>query len=261
MPESVIPLPPVVIAPVVPAGAALVGAVALMFSGPVLSLLDVSNNLATFAWIPLDGKPRTTSPGSHREPSTSRPRSTTPSPAGRPARARPRSRPRWRRTPRCCCPRPRGRPGTRPATSCPSSSPAAPRPARPGSACWSRRSPRRGRPAGCQIPLDDAYASQWHARVFQRDGHWYVEDLGSTNGTKVNNVRVSQHVLADGDEVVVSVRDDGAAMPPGRLDEAAADGRLGVAASILGRVRQLGGTAAVESAPGGGTEVEMRVPR
>ncbi|HYI13344.1 MAG TPA: YfhO family protein [Thermoanaerobaculia bacterium] len=34
-------------------GAALLGAVALMFSGPVLSLLDVSNNLATLAWIPL----------------------------------------------------------------------------------------------------------------------------------------------------------------------------------------------------------------
>jgi hypothetical protein len=34
-------------------GAALVGAVALMCSGPVLSLLDVSNNLATLAWIPL----------------------------------------------------------------------------------------------------------------------------------------------------------------------------------------------------------------
>jgi hypothetical protein len=35
------------------AGAALVGATALMFSGPMLSLLDVSNNLATLAWIPL----------------------------------------------------------------------------------------------------------------------------------------------------------------------------------------------------------------
>jgi hypothetical protein len=34
-------------------GAAMVGAVALMFSGPVLSLLDVSNNYATLAWIPL----------------------------------------------------------------------------------------------------------------------------------------------------------------------------------------------------------------
>lgn len=34
-------------------GAALVGAAALMFCGPVLSLMDVSNNLATLAWIPL----------------------------------------------------------------------------------------------------------------------------------------------------------------------------------------------------------------
>ncbi|HEX8618944.1 MAG TPA: glycosyltransferase 87 family protein, partial [Thermoanaerobaculia bacterium] len=34
-------------------GAALAGAAALMFSGPVLSLLDVQNNLATLAWIPL----------------------------------------------------------------------------------------------------------------------------------------------------------------------------------------------------------------
>jgi uncharacterized membrane protein YfhO len=34
-------------------GAAILGAAALMFSGPVLSLLDVSNNLATLAWIPL----------------------------------------------------------------------------------------------------------------------------------------------------------------------------------------------------------------
>ena len=43
--------------------------------------------------------------------------------------------------------------------------------------------------------------------------------------------------------------------------QAAADGRLGVALSIEGRLRELGGTMAVESAPGAGTEVEMRVPR
>jgi len=64
-----------------------------------------------------------------------------------------------------------------------------------------------------------------------------------------------------GDEVVVSVRDDGAGMAAGRLAEARAEGRLGVAASIEGRLRDLGGTMAVESAPGAGTEVEMRVPR
>jgi hypothetical protein len=49
-----------------------------------------------------------------------------------------------------------------------------------------------GRAAGCQVALsDDTYASQLHARVFQREGETYVEDLGSTNGTYVNGVRVT----------------------------------------------------------------------
>jgi signal transduction histidine kinase len=49
-------------------------------------------------------------------------------------------------------------------------------------------------------------------------------------------------------------------MAPGRLDEAAADGRLGVAQSIRGRIRDLGGTTTIVSSPGLGTEVELRVP-
>jgi hypothetical protein len=36
-----------------PPGAAMIGAVALMLSGPTLSLLDISNNLATYVWLPL----------------------------------------------------------------------------------------------------------------------------------------------------------------------------------------------------------------
>jgi signal transduction histidine kinase len=64
----------------------------------------------------------------------------------------------------------------------------------------------------------------------------------------------------EGPELVVSVRDDGRGFEPVRLAEARADGRLGVASSIEGRVRDLGGTMAVESAPGAGTEVELRVP-
>jgi signal transduction histidine kinase len=64
----------------------------------------------------------------------------------------------------------------------------------------------------------------------------------------------------EGDELVVSVRDDGCGFSPARLAEARAEGRLGVASSIEGRVRDLGGTMAVESAPGAGTEIELRVP-
>jgi hypothetical protein len=43
-----------------------------------------------------------------------------------------------------------------------------------------------GRAAGCQVRVDDTYASQLHARIFQRDGELFVEDLGSTNGTYLN---------------------------------------------------------------------------
>ncbi|WP_308200111.1 MacS family sensor histidine kinase [Kibdelosporangium philippinense] len=64
-----------------------------------------------------------------------------------------------------------------------------------------------------------------------------------------------------GDEVVISVRDDGAGIPAGRLDQAASDGRMGVARSIRGRVADLGGTITLETAPGEGTEWEIRIPR
>lgn len=65
----------------------------------------------------------------------------------------------------------------------------------------------------------------------------------------------------EGDAVVVSVRDDGPGIPEGRLDAAAADGRLGVRSSIQGRIADVGGKVAIVSAPGQGTEVEIRVPR
>jgi signal transduction histidine kinase len=65
----------------------------------------------------------------------------------------------------------------------------------------------------------------------------------------------------EADTVTVTVRDDGPGFAPGRLEHAAALGRLGVAQSILGRVRDLGGDAGVRARPGEGTEVELRVPR
>ncbi len=64
-----------------------------------------------------------------------------------------------------------------------------------------------------------------------------------------------------GAQVVVTVRDEGPGIPDGRLDEAAAQGRLGVAQSIRGRVTDLGGTATLVTAPGQGTEWELVFPR
>ena len=45
----------------------------------------------------------------------------------------------------------------------------------------------------------------------------------------------------EGETVTVSVRDEGPGIPDGRLAEAAAQGRLGVAQSIRGRIADLGG--------------------
>jgi signal transduction histidine kinase len=63
------------------------------------------------------------------------------------------------------------------------------------------------------------------------------------------------------DVVIVTVRDDGPGIPEGRLAQAEGEGRLGVALSIRGRLRDMGGTAEVISVAGQGTEVELKVPR
>jgi pSer/pThr/pTyr-binding forkhead associated (FHA) protein len=48
-----------------------------------------------------------------------------------------------------------------------------------------------GRAPECDVRIDDTYASQQHARLFGKNGAWYVEDLGSTNGTFVNDQKLA----------------------------------------------------------------------
>ncbi len=47
-----------------------------------------------------------------------------------------------------------------------------------------------GRAPGCTLVLDDDYSSSKHARIFPQGGQWFVEDLGSTNGTFVGDERI-----------------------------------------------------------------------
>lgn len=96
-----------------------------------------------------------------------------------------------------------------------------------------------------------------------------VDELGAVARACLDNV--ARHVGAEepawvlvedlGTTVVVTVRDEGPGIPDGRLEEARAEGRLGVCESVQGRLRDLGGSAALFTGPGLGTEWELTVPR
>ena len=54
-----------------------------------------------------------------------------------------------------------------------------------------------GRNPECALVLDDDFASGRHAKIFHRDGAWFVEDLGSTNGTFVGSERLTGPVRVE----------------------------------------------------------------
>ena len=58
-----------------------------------------------------------------------------------------------------------------------------------------------GRLPGCTVQLSDNQSSRRHAEVRSNRDGFVVRDLGSTNGTWVNDVRITDHHLADGDEI------------------------------------------------------------
>ena len=60
-----------------------------------------------------------------------------------------------------------------------------------------------GRLAGSEVELQDPGASRRHAEIRRQDDGFVVADLGSTNGTLVNDSTISEHRLADGDRITI----------------------------------------------------------
>jgi len=127
----------------------------------------------------------------------------------------------------------------------------------------SRSSARDGPRVTLSTPGAAVYLSSARAR-----------EVEAAVSAALDNVRVHGGVGDDGrgarawilidmdrDDVLVSVRDDGPGIARGRLEEAQLAGRRGVAHSIQGRIRDIGGSVEVLSVASQGTEVEMRVPR
>lgn len=82
-----------------------------------------------------------------------------------------------------------------------------------------------GRAADNAIRLNDPLVSAYHARVSYAGGQWMVEDLGSRNGTRVNQVSVEGvMVLAEGDVLRIggSSLEFAASAPPADRGPAAA---------------------------------------
>lgn len=61
-----------------------------------------------------------------------------------------------------------------------------------------------GRSKNSDIVLSDAYVSSAHARIYRVATDFFIEDMGSTNGTYLNDVRIDQPMaLKDGYELII----------------------------------------------------------
>ena len=58
-----------------------------------------------------------------------------------------------------------------------------------------------GRGTACDLVVRDTTVSREHAAFVRRGDAWWVIDLGSTNGTRVNGVRAAEHPIAAGDRI------------------------------------------------------------
>ena len=63
-----------------------------------------------------------------------------------------------------------------------------------------------GRRDSCDIPLRYPNISGLHAQLSFRNGYWYIRDMNSTNGVKVNGTRVQEKLLHPRDEITIGKR-------------------------------------------------------
>ena len=60
-----------------------------------------------------------------------------------------------------------------------------------------------GRNSDNDLRIDSMAVSGYHANLVNAGGQYYIEDLGSTNGTFVNEERIEKHVLKENDEISI----------------------------------------------------------
>ncbi|MGD2117429.1 MAG: FHA domain-containing protein [Chromatiales bacterium] len=60
-----------------------------------------------------------------------------------------------------------------------------------------------GRKSESDIRLDENLVSARHARIFQKNGRVYIDDMSSTNGTRVNGERINEARLQTGDQISI----------------------------------------------------------
>ncbi len=60
-----------------------------------------------------------------------------------------------------------------------------------------------GRLSTCDVVVDDQNVSRQHAELHPADTTFQLVDLGSTNGCRVNGIRIDRHLLSDGDEIAL----------------------------------------------------------
>lgn len=63
-----------------------------------------------------------------------------------------------------------------------------------------------GRDEDNTIPINSTFVSRKHTSIYHQDGSFYVQDLGSTNGTFLNSKKVVKSILKDGDQIGVGDR-------------------------------------------------------